>query len=161
MRSRAEQIVAHNTPISPQTLGGLQNLLRMSAQLPGRKLVYFISDGFAFNSGETDVRDRIRRVIDAALRAGVVVYTLDAHGLSTGMMDMGDTGLDTLPDPTGQIRNSSSNLLAYQEPLRTLAADTGGSALLNTNALANAIKKPLQETSIDYLLAWRPAQEEL
>src|SRR5205085_10488817 len=161
VRTRADQIVALNNVIAAQTLGGLQNLLRMSAQLPGRKLVYFISDGFVLNDNETDTQDRIRRVTDAALRAGVVVYTLDAHGLSTGAVDLADTGFDTLVDRTGQIRGTAAGVLALQDPLRIIAADTGGRALLNTNALTNAITKALQETSIYYLLAWRPAQEEL
>src|SRR5205085_10451921 len=105
--------------------------------------------------------DRIRRVTDAAWRAGVVVYALDAHGLSTGASDSSVVGLDALPDPTGQIHSGSSGSLALQEPLRIIAGDTGARALLNTNALSNAITKALQETSIYYLLAWRPAQEEL
>jgi VWFA-related protein len=161
VHSRADQIVALNNVIAAQTLGGLQNLIKLSAQLPGRKLVYFISDGFVINNNETDTQDRIRRVTDAALRAGVVVYTLDAHGLSTGAVDMADTGFDTLVDRTGQIRGTSAGVLALQDPLRIIAADTGGRALLNTNALTNAITKALQETSIYYMLAWRPAQEEL
>src|ERR1041384_4176029 len=161
VRSRAEEIMALNNSIAAQTLSGLQNLLRASAQLPGRKLVYFISDGFIFNGAESDIQDRIRRVTDAALRAGVVVYALDAHGLSTGGTDLSEGGLDTLPDPTGQIRSATSGIMALQEPLRIIAGDTGGRALLNTNALTNAVTKALQETSIYYLLAWRPAQEEL
>jgi len=161
VRARAEQITALNNNIATQTLSSLQNLLRASAQLPGRKLVYFISDGFVFNGAESDVEDRIRRVTDAALRAGVVVYALDAHGLSTGASDLSVGGLDALPDPTGQIHSATNGIIALQEPLRVIAGDTGGRALLNTNALSNAITKALQETSIYYLLAWRPAQEEL
>jgi hypothetical protein len=43
-----------------------------------------------------------------------------------------------------------------QEPLRSLALDTGGRALLNTNSLGPAVSRALKETSAYYLLAWRP-----
>jgi hypothetical protein len=43
-----------------------------------------------------------------------------------------------------------------QAPLFTLAADTGGRALVNTNALGRVVSGALKETSLYYLLAWRP-----
>jgi len=45
---------------------------------------------------------------------------------------------------------------AIQAPLYTLAVDTGGRALFNSNSLDGGIKKALDETSEYYLLAWRP-----
>jgi hypothetical protein len=47
-------------------------------------------------------------------------------------------------------------LSASQEVLRAIAADTGGRALLNTNALEAAVTKTLAETTNYYVLAWRP-----
>jgi hypothetical protein len=44
--------------------------------------------------------------------------------------------------------------------LYTLASETGGRALLNTNALDKALTKTLKETSAYYLLAWQPEQSE-
>ncbi|MDQ3744537.1 MAG: hypothetical protein M3444_09155, partial [Acidobacteriota bacterium] len=38
----------------------------------------------------------------------------------------------------------------------TLAADTGGRALVNTNAMLRAVSGALKETSLYYLLAWKP-----
>ncbi len=161
VRSRADSIIQLNNLIATQTLSGLQNLLRVSAQLPGRKLVYFISDGFILDNSSPVMSERIEHVTDAALRSGVVIYALDAHGLSTGTLDIADQGMDDLRDPTGQIRARSAGLFDMQESLQIVAEGTGGRALLNTNALSNALKRVLQETSIYYLLAWQPAQEEL
>lgn len=161
VRTRADLLLQLSDHVATETFDSLRQLVRLSAQLPGRKLIYFISDGFLLNDADSIMLDRMRRLTDAALRAGVVIYTLDAHGLSTGTLDLSETGLDNLPDRTGQVRLNSANPLFLQEPLRAIAADTGGRALLNTNALANALKKALDETSVYYLLAWRPAQEEL
>jgi hypothetical protein len=41
-----------------------------------------------------------------------------------------------------------------------IAENTGGRALLNTNALDTSIERTLQETSVYYLLAWRPDNEQ-
>ncbi|HEX8685975.1 MAG TPA: hypothetical protein VF654_05715, partial [Pyrinomonadaceae bacterium] len=45
---------------------------------------------------------------------------------------------------------------AMQAPLYQLADDTGGRALVNTNALGRVVTGALKETALYYLLAWRP-----
>ena len=162
VRARASQLMQQITAVAAQTLGSLQNLLRATAQVPGRKLVYFISDGFILNTGQSNILDRMRRVTDAAVRGGVVVYTLDARGLSAAMPGIPDASAGRSADPTGRLALLSGNeTTAMQEPLRTIAGETGGRALLNTNALTNALTQALAETSVYYLLAWRPAEEEM
>jgi hypothetical protein len=46
-----------------------------------------------------------------------------------------------------------------QEPLETLADETGGRAYLNPNSLDDGVAKALTESSAYYLLAWRPDSE--
>ena len=46
-----------------------------------------------------------------------------------------------------------------QEPLETLAAETGGRAYLNPYALDDGVASALTESSVYYLLAWRPDTE--
>lgn len=160
VRGRANQLLQQINAISTRTLTGLQSLLRTSAQLPGRKLVYFVSDGFVLDSGQSDTLDRIRRVTDAAVRAGVVVYTLDARGLSAAIAGVTDASNAGLIDSSGRLLSAGNETTARQEPLRVLAGETGGRALLNTNSLTNALTKALQETSVYYLLAWQPEHAE-
>src|SRR5205085_2989282 len=106
--------------------------------------------------------DRMRRVTDEAVRSGVVVYTRDARGLSAALPGVPDASGGRSYDPTGRLALSSSNeTTAMQEPLRVIAGETGGRALLNTNALTNALTQALAETSVYYLLAWRPTDEEM
>ena len=92
---------------------------------------------------------------DAAIRAGVVIYTMDARGL----VSMTDAGSNRT-DPEGRLgRSNIGELAASQDPLTALAADTGGRALLNSGALTTAVNNALKETSNYYLLAWRPPAE--
>jgi hypothetical protein len=48
---------------------------------------------------------------------------------------------------------------APQEPLETLADETGGRSFLNSNALDDGLSQALAESSSYYLLAWRPDSE--
>jgi VWFA-related protein len=161
VRQRATQIAQSSTTAAANTLYSLRNLLRSLAPLPGRKVVYFISDGFPFEMRRSDMGETLRRVTDAAARAGVVVYTLDARGLTAEVSGVPDASSDAAPDPAGQLAAGSLNdATARQEPLRIIAEETGGRALLNTNDLSDALAKAFKETSVYYLLAWRPAEAE-
>src|SRR5947207_2827985 len=83
-------------------------------------------------------------------------------GLVAAMPGIPDASAGRSADPTGRLALLSGNeTTAMQEPLRTIAGETGGRALLNTNALTNALTQALAETSVYYLLAWRPTEEEM
>jgi VWFA-related protein len=161
VRQRAAQLVRTSTSAAMNTLYGLRHMLRTLAPLPGRKVVYFISDGFPVEMRRSDMGETLRRVTDAAVRAGVVVYTLDARGLTADVAGVPDASSDAAPDLNGQLSSGLLNeATARQEPLRLIADDTGGRALLNTNALSDALTKAFRETSVYYLLAWRPESAE-
>src|SRR5947209_5125677 len=154
VRDRASTILKQSNAYATNTLASLYSLVRNSAALPGRKVLFFISDGFLADDPESDLHDWERRVTDAAARAGVVIYSLDAQGLRTGQPDAAS---EVAFDPGGRLSSTNmSETMTMQGPLFTLAADTGGRALVNTNALFRAVAGALKETSLYYLLAWKP-----
>jgi VWFA-related protein len=154
VQERAGSILRQSNSISLNTLASLYSTVRGSAPLPGRKILFFISDGFVVDEREGVSRDWMRRVTDAAARAGVVIYTLDAEGLRTGQPDASQ---DVAFDPGGRLASVNAREVSEtQSALYTLAADTGGRALVNTNALSRAVSGALKETALYYLLAWRP-----
>jgi VWFA-related protein len=158
VKSRATNILDQSYSYTRRTLGTLESLARKAAGLPGRKLVFFISDGFLLNVHESDALDKLRNITNAAARNSVVIYTVDGRGLSVG--DSADASVEIGADPTGSTSSyNTQELSASQEPLRTIAANTGGRALLNSNNSSSLIRKALQETSIYYVLAWRPDTE--
>ena len=96
----------------------------------------------------------MRRITDAALRTGTVIYTIDARGLVTGQTDASTSGI---MDVTGRVmRSKLGEIPASQEAFHTLAEETGGRAYINANDLAPGLGRALQETAAYYLLAWRP-----
>jgi VWFA-related protein len=159
VRNRAQQIVAESAPSTDDTLRLLEGLMRTAAQIPGRKLVFVISDGFYLGDSKTTSIDRLKRVTDAAGRAGVVIYTLDARGISGDGVDLTN---DKPIDSKGMLTAASiGQISASQDGLSALAADTGGQAFLNTNQpMHEWVEKVIDETSKYYLLAWKPDNEE-
>jgi VWFA-related protein len=157
--SRAQRILRQADIFARNTFLSLESLARNIAPLPGRKLVFFISDGFLLNTGNTELYERLSEITTVAARNGVVMYTMDARGLSTNSTFDATTG--GVFDPSGRIMSATlGETSAQQEALRVLAANTGGRALLNTNALNAAITKTLKETATYYLIAWQPESTE-
>jgi hypothetical protein len=134
--------------------------MRSSASLPGRKLVFLISDGFIADSRNTYVMDMLHQVGRVAAAAGVIVYTMEAGGT------LSDPDVDAASNPfldggSGRLaKKPSLESAAMREPLRILADDTGGRAILNSNSFAESFQQAIDETSSYYLLAWRPDTEE-
>jgi len=137
----------------------LEALMRTAGQLPGRKILFMVSDGFYLNDRKTGSIDRIRRITGAAGRAGVVINTLDARGIISESLSVDnprpmDEGGWMAGTNIGEITRS-------QDGLNALAGDTGGRAFRNTNRpMAEFVEEILDKTANYYLLAWRPDAEE-
>jgi len=154
---RAQMMVTMAMPATDNTLILLEGLMRTAAQLPGRKVVFLISDGFFLNDRRSGTSDRIKRITDAAGRAGVIIYTLDARGIISEALDV----TNNRPVDSQGLGSNLGEIVASQDGLNALAGDTGGRAFRNTNApMAEWVGKVLDETSNYYLLAWRPDGEE-
>jgi VWFA-related protein len=156
VRNSARAILMQAGTITQNMYAALESLMRSSARAPGRKLAFFISDGFLLDAGPhaPDLRSKLESIIDAAQRAGVVVYTIDSRGLVNEDIDVRQQGarLD-FGAPVGEME-------AQQDAMNALAGDTGGRALRNQNYFDRWVEKVLDETSNYYLLAWRPDKEE-
>jgi len=158
VRMRASALLREAAAITTNTLAGLKSLVDTSAALPGRKLLFLISDGFFLDNRNSDSSDRIQRITSAAAASGVVIYSIDARGLSVGGADASSpTNFDT----SGRLlRATAGEMTASQDGLNALASDTGGRGFYNSNALSTAVTTGLKETSAYYLVAWRPDNEE-
>ncbi|MGD0309055.1 MAG: VWA domain-containing protein [Acidobacteriota bacterium] len=151
-RQRARDLADISNAISERTLSALRGLLQFAESLPGRKLVFFISDGFVLQYQRNDIVARLTDLTTAAARAGIMIYSLDSRGLVSGTPD---AKTRPAPDATGQrMRMAANEVSAPWDALNALASDTGGRFLKNTNALDTALITTLSEISRYYLLAW-------
>jgi len=158
VQSRASQVLEVSSSSVTRTMGSLKSLIDITKPLPGRKLVFFISEGFFLDRNHSDNYDRLQRITSAAARSGAVIYSIDARGLTTGLPDASQ---NVPADPTGRLQRAAmGEVRASQDAMNALAVDTGGRAIFNTNAFPAAVAAALKETSVYYLLAWRPENEE-
>jgi VWFA-related protein len=145
------------------TLGALQYIVRGMGELPGRKSVMLLSDGFRLferdsqgNQQSGRVLDYLRRLVDQANRASVVFYALDARGLQVTGLTAADNVVDTSPDGiNGALSERSGELLDTQEGLQYLSRQTGGFAVINSNDLNRGVRRVLDDQSY-YLISYEP-----
>jgi VWFA-related protein len=159
VESRARIITQQSDANNKNTLLSLMGLIRSVENLPGRKLVFYLSDGFVMNLFGSDVSELMGRLSDAAVRANVVIYSIDSRGLFVDSQFEASVGGGA--DTKGVLGRALSSEHSFsQEGLYALAADTGGRAQLNSNSIDNAISTGLRETSVYYVLAWKPDTSE-
>src|SRR6201988_1894752 len=157
VRARAMQIQSQSARLNQNTLAGLENLTKSARNLPGRKILFFLSGGFFVENRRGDSIDKMRQITNAAAKSGVVIYSMDTRGLVATLQD---AATERPFDPYGQLSLSDhQELSASQDGLNALAADTGGKATFNTNDLRKGLTPAIKETSVYYLLAWKPDSE--
>lgn len=153
------------------TIGVLRYVVRGLERIPGRKTVFFLSDGLSLRTRENignRAEDALRRaVIEPALRASVVFQTIDVRGvINAEMIEASDEVLTagiidvTKPSGTSQIaaeRRDESVLM--REGLFFLANETGGKFYHDSNFLDVPVRKALNLEKGYYLLAYQPEDE--
>jgi VWFA-related protein len=155
VKNRVQQINQQGKTAELATLQGLENLIRSTAQLPGRKVILLISDGFVADIKRSNGAEAIQRIGRQAANVGAVIYALDTRATFFG--PGADVSRNDYPDYSGGTAwRSLVESKAPQEPLETLADETGGRAYLNANALDEGIGEALSENNAYYLLGWRP-----
>ncbi|HEY1403853.1 MAG TPA: VWA domain-containing protein, partial [Pyrinomonadaceae bacterium] len=145
------------------TLGALNFVVRGMRELPGRKSVLLMSDGFALFSpdrgrGRSDrVLQALRQLTDLANRASVVVYSIDARGLVvTGFSAADDTSGMTPEQTANTLRERSDLIFDTQSGLAYLSEQTGGFLIKNNNDLTGGIRRVVEDQKGYYLLGYRP-----
>jgi hypothetical protein len=155
VKNRVNQINQQGKIAEYLTLIALENLIRSTAPLPGRKVVFFVSDGFVVDLKRSNGASIIQRVAERSAAVGAVVYALDTRANVFGAA--AEVSRNDYPDfSTSTTWRSLVENKAPQEPLETLADQTGGRAYLNSNALADGVSDALAENASYYLLGWRP-----
>src|SRR5258708_7491743 len=158
VKNRVRQINAQSKRAEIDTLSRLESLIHSTAPLAGRKVLFFVSDGFVVDIKRSNGSDVMRRIANEAAQVGVVIYTLDtrANFLGAGVEASRNEYPDFSPRTAGRTLAESK---VPQEPLETLADETGGRSFLNSNSLDDGVAQALSESSAYYLLAWRPDSE--
>jgi VWFA-related protein len=155
VRHRAAALAHVSAEFAVRSLASLGNIVQSCAALPGRKLLFFLSDGFVLQPQKEDIAYRLRLVAEAAARAAIVIYTLDTRGLVVGLPNAASPQVFAVAgEPAGRLERGPNEVLVAQDGLNALASDTGGRFFKNTNALDTAIVAGMEEAARYYLLGW-------
>src|SRR6266545_1618878 len=146
------------------TLGAVRYVVRGMHELPGRKSILLISDGFRIYSRDDPSRNyralsALRHLIDEANRATVVIYTMNAIGLQTvGLTAADSTARMDSARLEQQLSNRRTAAFESQEGLDYLARETGGIAIRNNNDLSGGIRRVIEDQKSYYLIGYRPEE---
>lgn len=154
-----------------QSIGGLKTTIDGLAGVEGRKILIYVSDGLPQTVGE-ELFDTIQKkfqnqtsamteafqfdrtasylaLVREANAQGVTFYAIDAAGLQADEnISPERAGMDSRPS-TFFLRQN------YQQPLQTLARETGGIAAVNTNDPTRELNEIAKDFSDFYSLGYR------
>jgi VWFA-related protein len=136
-------------------LSALQTAATMLRSLPEQKSLVYFASGLRLNG--VDNQAQLRATINAATRANVSIYPVDARGL-VAQAPLGDA---TRPSPTGITQFTGqaattlvTNFQRSQDTLYSLAKDTGGKPLFDNNDLSLGIVQAAESIASYYILGY-------
>lgn len=137
------------------TLGTMKHIIAGLNRLPGRKGIILFSDGIVVNM---EIYDQMRRLIDQANRAGVVINTINATGVMdpSGLGPENDTRTMTFEQLDASEVGRKTAYFNDQGGLSLLAYETGGTPIKNANNLNSGIEKVLKAEQGYYLIGYEP-----
>ena len=160
VRQRAEETLSLAEQFSQDTLGTLQDVLEYLGRMPGRRTLVLTSSGFMTRSYQ--VQRQQDKLLDAALRADVVINSLDAKGLAAEV-----PGGDSSDGPPRALAGRPE-LMAYGDSLRSqqrdalndpmalLAEGTGGQFFHNNNDLSRGLRELAATPEVSYVIGFSP-----
>jgi VWFA-related protein len=136
-------------------LSALEDATKKLAAYPEKKALIYFASGLTLTGLEN--QSQLRSTVNSAVRANVSFYPVDARGLTAespvGAASQASgrgSGIFTGSTQSGR-RNSTTG---SQDTLYTLASDTGGKALIDSNDLALGIRQAQQDISSYYILGY-------
>jgi VWFA-related protein len=142
-------------------LSALETAVKMLGSLNEKKALVYFASGITKSA---DNQAQLQATVNAAIRANVAFYPIDARGLVAsaplGDATKGSSGGSAMYSGSS-ARAATSNFQGQQETLYTLAVDTGGKALLDNNDLAMGIVQAQKDISSYYILGYVPSNDKL
>lgn len=137
------------------TLGSLRQIIAGLDPLPGRKGIILFSEGIKM---DLDIEVQMKKIVDLANRAGVVINSVDAKGLDDAgfMGPENDTRGMTFEQLDVVENERRTEFIRQAEGLKYLTYGTGGRPIQNTNDLGDGIARILRNENGYYLLAYEP-----
>jgi VWFA-related protein len=132
------------------TFGAIERVMRPLADTRDRKAVLLVSEGFVYDPAENGHR----RVVEAARRANAALYFIDTRGLADMPAFYGAQFGERIDEK--DVLSAIADTTQDSEGAATLARDTGGFVVAQTNDLESGIVRIGNESRTFYLLGYSP-----
>jgi len=152
LTSKAADVYYQSVSRNHVTLGAIERALKSLVRLQGRKSLVLVSEGFIYDR----YLPEFKRIVTASRRANTALYFLNSRGLEAMPFELSAEVQSTLPqeDLGFSVFAQSYETAGGSE---SLAKDTGGFTLRNSNDLAEGLKRIGDETRAYYLVGYNPA----
>jgi VWFA-related protein len=154
VESRAQEVFHQSMSRARITLATMERVFEALGTTRGRKSMILVSEGFVYNP----LLDAFREVIQASRRANVAVYFLGTRGLDFGDSSFkAESNITTFAQDLGAMHADEER---ETEGPESIADDTGGFSVKNTNDLGQGIARIADESRAYYLLGYNPTNTE-
>jgi VWFA-related protein len=152
IRMSAMQQYQENQYRARVLLQTLRQHVRSLRHFEAQKNVILFSDGFLLEEVIYDLQD----AVDQALRAGVVLNTVDVRGLYIAMFNAKEGSAGTVRSGLSYLKQKmlAQDMSAKEDPLSLLAHDTGGIFHHNSNDLSAGAKAVVGRETFQYVLSY-------
>jgi VWFA-related protein len=138
-----------------QKLAAIEKVARMLATLPEKKQLIYFNGGISKTG--IDNQAQLEASINAAMKANVIIYPIDARGLMA--TPPGGDATKAASRGSGifngsQYNSQRASINDSQETLVTLAADTGGKAFTDSNDIELGMEQAQQTLNSYYILGY-------
>jgi VWFA-related protein len=132
----------------------LEDVIRRLTNMPGQRVLVLVSPGFLSTTLQIEASD----IVDRAVRANIVINTIDARGLYTPdlMGDIANPPNDTIQTAGYKSSYRMAAQLAQEDVLGQLADGTGGKFYHNRNDVDEAMREAGAAPAYSYLLGFSP-----
>ncbi len=141
-------------------LSALEDTARRLSAMPEKKALIYFSSGVSRTGAQNE--SQLRATVNAAVRANVSFYPIDVRGLTAeppgGGADTAGSGGTGIFSGQTQTRQRDRSM-QQQDTLTSLAADTGGKALLEDNDLTAGIRQAQADLQSYYVLGYYSTDE--
>jgi VWFA-related protein len=168
--NRASHILSEATYTRKSTLAVLGGFAEQMTNLPGKRMIAVFSDGFSQYDSSGDVSNvEVLSAINRAARSGIVIYSIEAKGLSSPttfdagsnqfatQYDCGEPIVDQgcfPPDPEALTSTVTESEREEMNGLHSIAQDTGGKLFNDTNNLGDALGRAFDANRYYYVLSY-------
>ena len=151
VRGKASDVYFQSVSRSRITLQVVDRVLGALGLVKGRKSVILVSEGFIYDPNLDD----FKKVVQSSRRANAAIYYLDTKGLE-GLPFFNSAEFGPALD-TQDLGSALMDSLNESEGSESLASDSGGFTVKNTNDLGRGIQRIADESRSYYLMGYTPS----